>query len=561
MLTLRSTLSVLAGSLLAAACGGGGGGAPFAPLTGGTDALFRGGASADYLSVELTLAEVKLVADDGASTVNLLDAPMQVEFVGLEEVSLLVASDQLPVGTYPSADIRFAQGSLEVKDKAGAAVFVVENGMTLATDFDQPVVVQDGGYLRFEVELDLVESLDGDLSAQPVHFDAVGSASVVPPPTTLALEEFQGLVVGASLADSELQVEAFSQGQPVGPVTVLIDDDTVLLDLFDVAFPDQASFFAAMKLGLTVVEVEGDLLGSGELDASRVEILDQAGGGPDAVEIEGLVLYIDSVANEMVLLIQDIVGGQELADSVLEGIGDPSSIDVDLAGAGFCDDLGNPVAPGALAVGQMVQVEFDSFVSPPFPAAKVAIDDLEVELTGIIEDVADLPDSFVLRVDDDEPGMGGQSVTIHLDDDSDLFLDIQFKPSILVEELVVGMKAAVKGTFDDDPLVVADDGIVASSVKVHHGHLIKADVDTIDEENSTFTTSQGKIVQTFGNLVAAGALTVEIAPGCLFKQDASSEAGFFALAAAGADLDIKIKGIGSPDSGVIRAYEIKAKDK
>ena len=551
MVTPRSACFLLSPLVLLSACGGGGGSSDGTP-TGTVDALVSSTAGVDLFAMTATLSRVELLRADGSKSANLLAAPRAVELSDLEDFSLWAAGTAVPVGEYTGARLVFQPGSLEALDAAGGALSVTAQGHQLEGTFETPLVVEEGAVSRVDLYLDLVAALDEAPGAADLSFEPEGSVRVIDVDEVLPLQEFRGLVVAEAPDEGTLDVQVFADSdleQPLRVAQVALAPDTVLIDLGDQVFADAVDFFAAVQPGSTVVDVEGRHLGHGAVDAATVEIVDQLGDPVPTVVADGKILFVDEGAQEFVFLLQELVSGAELAAPVLESLGDPSSIDVTWDdGTAFFDGDDGTSGPEGLTVGQMARVEFREFVWPPFPAAKVEFEELSV--TGTIHDVAGLPESFVLAKG------GGELVTVALDDDTDLRLDIQFKPAILVEELVVGMKATVKGDPDGDD---ADD-LDAASVKVHHGHLNQAPVSAAEAPAALFWSDEGKIVQTFGVGAPDFPLAIQIQPGCLFKQDAASVEGFFELVSAG-DVEVHVKGIGSPLKGEVRAYEVKAKAK
>jgi hypothetical protein len=564
MMHIKLSSIAVAGLVLLAACAdskedGEEGGGPIA-ATGSADALLVTTSSPELFAFEAELASLVLLGGGGASSGNLLAEGAQAELTALADVARWTAEDEVGAGTWTSARATFAAGSFAAKDAAGAPLDVEVGALALEAPLPTPLKVATGDYVRVELYLDLVASVTPSATPGAVVFAPEGSFRALAAGEEPALAPFFGVVDDASSVDETLVVEAYRDAaltEPLRAVDVALTPDALLVDANDVVFPGPQELFAVLVNGQTVLEVEGRLLAGGGVTATRIEVLSHAGSVEPAVVITGRVLAVDQPAQELELLIHHVDQGAALAAPVLASLGDPSAIDVAWDGDTAFLDQDGALADGAeLSAGQMVQVELEAFASPPFPATRIEL--LGLSLTGVIDDVAGLPDAFELRLG------SGDLVTVHLFPATELRLDTQFQPEIDVAELVVGMKATVKGelhvaplpsTADGDPVT---DGVDAAAVKVHHGYLVQADVAAADEPASTFWTSSGHLAQTFGDLVEEGPLAVVIQPGCLFAQDAEDEAGFFELVASGAELDVKVKGVGSSTPGEVHAYEVKA---
>ena len=81
---------------------------------------------------------------------------------------------------------------------------------------------------------------------------------------------------------------------------------------------------------------------------------------------------------------------------------------------------------------------------------------------------------------------------------------------------------------------------------------------TSDELNSSFTTTGGTMVDTFGPTVTTGTQQVLIQPGATFSGAAVSSSEFFALlnGSQGATATINVRGLPTANPNEIRAFDI-----
>jgi len=562
MLQLPRLSALLPLSLLAlAACSSGGDGGSSEP-TGSADLVLTTTSMPELFALEAAVSSVRLIRFDGEVGPNLLGGDASAELTSLEDVSLWLSASNVAPGAYKAVRVAFAP-QFAAKKVGGGDQDVEAGGLELEAPLSEPLVVSPDGYARAEVYIDLSSSLTSStITPETMTFDPEGAFRELDPTEAPDLAPFFGIVTGASPAEDSFEVEVYRDHaltEPLRTVDVTLDAGALLVDLNDVVFPGVQDFFAALVLDKTVVEVTGELAGTGAVLASKVEILSQDGKPSGTVVITGEVLNVDGPGQQFVLLIQHVDAGADVAATVLESIGDPSAIDVTWdASTAFFGASGKLAGDADLSEGQLVRVEFADFSWPPFPAAKVEL--LGLDLNGTIDDVTNLPDSFVLKVG------GGDLVTVHLSEQTELRLDTQFKPHLTTDEIVVGMKAAVKGGLHVDPPAAGEgdpvaDGVDADAIRIHHGYLIQADVVAADALISTVWTDGGMHPQTFGVLAPEGPLKIVIDDDCLFGQDADNESQLFLLLDSGADVELKVKGVGSSEPGEIHAYDVKAKAK
>jgi hypothetical protein len=440
------------------------------------------------------------------------------------------------------------------------------HAMGFDAPFAAPVTIDSSSYSRITVDVDLASSLTGDVTAPPLGFDPQGIAARAGAGASVAIDEIKGVVQSANAAGESFVIAGFADGDqtvPLGDVAVDVKPTTLLLDQFGAEFASHAAFFASLAPGTTLLEVHGNLV-AGHVNATRIEVEDAGGGDNYVVKIDGRISNLDTVANSFDLLIIEIEKGASVAAPVLGGLGNPASIAVlyDPSTRFVLDDH-TLTDESALSGGQRVKVKFATFVNTPFSALVIEVED-QPEFEGVITDVGGLPNSIVIHLDDDEPGIDdGQvdnsntPVTVDLGA-STLFLDTHAKPALSFSQLQTGLKIEIHGAISGPS---SGPTITAASTKVHAGRF-KGDVASINPGLHSFNASMSDLDDSFGDSVTFGNVTVDIAPGCEFRDEASNQAQFFALfngLALGESLAIEVFGVGTTTPNEIAAYEIKAK--
>lgn len=557
-----------------AACGGGGGGSGGSGATTsatGIDVLVGDAPSDELLAFRARLDSVTLDIAGGGSTANLLAAPLDVEFLGLQNSLLWLASADLAAATYTGARLSFVPGAYQAVAQDGSAVGVVASSHELVVPFATPYVHGTGGYQRVALDLDLVQSLTGSVAAPPLAFAPNGSAALSFGSSSddfFAIDEVKGIVQSVDAGHASFVIDAFVDDDlavPLGAVTVKVSAATLGLDDDGVAFASTQALLAALAPGVTLVEVHG-LLAAGVIQASKVEIEDGGfGGGTSSyvAKIEGRIQALD--ADSFTLLIQEIEQGASIVLPVLASYGNPPAIEVGYsASTPVFLDSSTPTTTAALAVGAKVKVKFAAFVSPPFPAAKIELEDAHPEFEGFVTSIAGLPASFTMHVKASEPAVvSGQIASSSTDVEvivagAPVFLGTDGKPALAASDLLVGMKVEPQGVLFGTPTAPTID---ASKVKVFPGRLEGA-VASIQPGSSAFVVSGASIDDPFGAALGGGPIDVRLAPNCVFDDDASSAASLFALfqsLGGGEVLEVRVEGIATGQPGQVRAYVVRAK--
>ena len=554
------------------ACGGGSDGGPggssLGAAAGSGDFLVQDAPIPGLLAFQATVTDLYLEHMGGGSTVNLLPSPVDVEFLGLQgTLGWLSSLEAVPEGTFSGLRLVFGPGSYTARANDGADVAVLAVAEELLVEFSVPQIVDGSGYHRFEVDLNLADSLEGDLGAPPLSFDPVGTVIAGDGQLATGIDEIKGVISGFDPANLAFVMDAFVDDDyllPLGPVTVTVNSSTLVFQENGLSFGSLVDFFAAMTMGQTAVEVHGLLGANRVVSAVKVEIEDQDAGATagSKVKIEGLVTaLVPGVSFD--LTIREIEGAEAVATPVLAGA-TTLTVTFDVSTRFFSEDVLLPDS-SVLALGQEVKVEFSGFSSAPYPADKIEIEDAFPQFEGTITDVSGLPNSLTINLILLDPAvLSGQvasaSIAVVVDlSGSGLTLDTDGEPDMAGVTLLAGLEIEVEGTVSGD---AASPTILAVHAEVEPGKLKDALVATVDQLTSSFTVTGATIKDPFGGGLVGGNLSVLIDPVCVFDGGVESEAQFFAAFAAlgpGEVLEVEVKGLATGTPGELIAYELKAR--
>ena len=555
---------------LASACSGGSGSSRSSSTDLAHLDLFVTDAPADeLLSFNLTLEQVHLL-DAGGPGPNLLAGPVSVELLGLAGTQRwLVRDDAFAAGSHTGLRLSFDPDSVVARDRSGAVVAVSVLSDTLEILFDSPHHSAAGEDLQWLVDFDLSSSLSGALAAPPLVFDPVGSVSFQDDSASTGIDEVHGVVQSIRASSQSFVLQAFADADmlvPLGAVSVDVGPTTLLLDDDGFELGSRELFFQALSAGSTSLEVHGSL-SAGRISATRIEIEDQQGGlgGEDRVRIEGLVTNLDPGAQSFDLLMIELEKGAELAQPVLDGLGNPTSIPVQWdASTLFLTSEHSLVSAAELSEGARVKAKFASFATTPFAAARIELEG-GPEFEGRIVDVAGLPDRFVMHLDHDEPALAsGQvdssstPVTVELTG-ATIFLGTHDRPALLAQQLLVGLKVEAQHANLEGPSSAPT--VTQQRLKVFAGRF-SGSVTGVAPSLSSFDAGMDDLKDSFGETVDFGGVAVHLHPDCRFERDADSESSFFALFAGlqpGETLEIEVFGIGSGEANEVLAYELEAR--
>ena len=564
---LRAALRLALPSLLLCACGSGGGGDALAPVTGSGSTpvqLLLGVGPADgLLAFESRVTGLRFERVDGTETADLLAGDQSLEWLGLGDRFALISSVPIAQGTFAAVIVDFDAAGLEAKACDGAPVGVTGGG-TWRVDLDPPRALGGPSGGRLALELDLVDSIDGDASLGLVDFDPIGAVLDADGDDDLTVDDLYGIVQSVDQAGKAFVIEAYLGADalvPIGQVKVSLTADALLLGLDDQPAPSAASFLNKLIPGQSVVEVHGMVGPGSSVIADLVELEDQI--GPDGlVRIEGIVLAVGDDST-FELLIAEIEQGVLLAESVLSDLGDPASIGVEWNDDTLFlfDDSNQLGAHGDLSVGQRIDVRFAEFATEPFLALEIELDADGGSFEGIVVDVSELPDRFTIRLMPDDPALysgavdsAATKIDVELDGSEGFELQLPHKPALVAGDLLEDLRVKVKGELTGP---AGDPTIHAQDVSVRPGRLKKGQVTSTDPLDALFTTVGGDLKETFGNTVGAGPIEFVVEPDP-FTPGVKSLAELFSdLGESGSQADVR--GIGSGEPGQVRAFWVKPK--
>lgn len=563
-----TVLGSLGLALLSACSGGGGGTSSGAHALNNFDLLLGGAPAGQLLAFQATVAEVRLVQAGGVESANLLAGPVTLELQSLSNGAAWLASQDVAPGTYTGLHLRFAPNSYSARRNDGSTVEVHASSDDLSLDFSAPQAL-GSGYRRAQLDLDLSSSISGLVSAPPLGFAPVGLVTDDSGHVESSIDEIHGLVQSVSAGTNSFVLSAFVDDDSqvaLGDVPVQVGPATLLVQDSGAPFADASAFFAALVPGSSFLEVHGSLA-NGAVQATRIEVDDNSAGGGSAnlVRLKGLVLALGP-GSEFEVSIISVPQGSAIVSAAFGGtIPGTLSVSYDSTTEFYLHEH-QVTDSSALALGQKVDVKFATFDNAPFLGKRVEIDDESSENEGRITDVAGLPASFVMHLDESSPALlSGQvaststNVTVELGS-APIALDVQGRPALAAGDLLAGLRVRAHGPVSGSP---GSPSIAASELEVRPGLLRDALVNAVDAgANASLDTFGGAIQDPFGAGVIDGPLHVLLAGECVFTRDATTRAAFLALAQsppAGFHLELAIEGIGSGTPNELRAYAIETR--
>jgi len=534
-----------------------GGGALPAPQF---DLMLTDAPADELLYLRADVDNVQLQREDLTYTADLLTGTATVDLLALGGVFEWLLSGELAEGTYVGVRIGFAGAGFEAAEADGTPVTINALTTTLDLDFEAPVALADGDTTRVEIDVDLLESLSGDIGTGMLDITPTGSVATSTGALGLFIQPFKGVVTSVDALGASLTVDAYSDGDltaALGSVEINVPGSALLIDDVGAEYPTQGSFFADLVEDASEIEVKGSLSG-GIINATQIQVEDANGvGGAIVAEIRGKVVGL-ATGTSLELLITEVTSGSATVLPVLSGLGDPPSIAVGLDLSTVYLNGVTPTTESAVAVGQTVSVKFDDFTAEPFSANLVAIEIATPSFYGVAADVSGVPTSLVMNLNAGSPALLSGDVAATTTD-----VDVQLgaapitlkaggNPSLSSSELQDELRLVVSGALSGTPTVPV---LTASSVQVLPGRLAGASVSGSDEVTSTFTTFGGEILDPFGAGLTLAPFTIVIDPACTFTGDATSKADFF-TAAAGV-IEVDVQGLATGVADEINAFAIK----
>ena len=237
------------------------------------------------VSVQVQITSITLT--DGTTTVNLLNGPQTVDFAKLNGLRSLLDLEDVPAGTYTSANITVGTVVIQYLDTAQSppalnTINAMVSPMTVTQPLKTPLVLADNDLVGFFMDLDLRQS---------IQTDANGNVTGNFTPT------FD--VKGLSVDDADAQIDCFYAGvvsvNPAGNQFVIQGPrgrqytvDTTSSTNFDSS--EMPSSFDTN----TIVEVSGTLNRvTRDITATEVEVVSK-----DHFFLEGLDTFVQSSNGE-----------------------------------------------------------------------------------------------------------------------------------------------------------------------------------------------------------------------------------------------------------------------
>jgi hypothetical protein len=552
----RSCAAALLGGVFA--CGGGGSGDSRA-----ADILMTDTPATDLLAFHATVQEVRLVRQGGATTGNLIDGPVPLEWIELHHRATWLARKAIPVGTYKGMVVQLDPDSIVGRQTDGADVAIEARSTQIDAPFDTPLEVGGADQYRLVVDLDLASSLLGSVDGPPLQLMPVALATSDRVFEPIAIQPVSGKVASSSMSVGDVELVATADGDgavPLGAVHARLGGSPLLVRDDGNLFPTTQDFFDSLVDGQTNASVSGTLA-NGVLQASRVEIDDNAAGGGHAnlVRMNGVILGVGE-GNSANVAIANVGQGSSIVAPAFGGaIPGTLGVNFDTSTAFFLGD-DQTTNQGTLAVGQVVSAKFATFTNAPFTSSAIGIQSTNVPLNGTISSVTGVPASMAGTLSPFSPSvLAGEAesptvpVTIDLTN-SDFVLDTSAQPHIPAESFLPGMNFQAQGSIHGSP---SEPTITSMNTVIFPGELMGATVTGTSA--GAFTVTGGTFTSPFGGDTGTGPITATIAPNAVFHGVATTPAGFdsvFSNLAPGQSMTVQIKGIGTATNGTVVAHEV-----
>ena len=201
-MSISKVLGVFTSLLAIFALSGCGGGSTSAPPPRQMGSMFTIGTDSPTLpsvvSVQVQITSITLT--DGTTTVNLLNGPQTVDFAKLNGLRSLLDLEDVPAGTYNSANITVGTVTIQYLDTTQSppplnTINATVSPMTVTQALKTPLILNDSDLVGFFMDLDLRQS---------IQTDANGNVTGNFTPT------FD--VKGLSVDDADAQIDCFYAG-------------------------------------------------------------------------------------------------------------------------------------------------------------------------------------------------------------------------------------------------------------------------------------------------------------------------------------------------------------
>jgi hypothetical protein len=481
-LTWISVLALLAGMFITSCGGGSDGDAASSNGVGSVAVLLTDGPASNYDQVNLTITQIELIGDNGASAV-VFSGERTVDLLDLSDDAEVFSLVDAPAGIYHK--IRFTITALELVrlDESGAVVETVEpelpaNGtvdlnprMDFIVSGDEPLVLQLD--LDADKSIQAIRLGNGRYRFRPVVFVEIVSGAV--------LGRYARLEGTVAAVDSDAQTFSLCGTRTTfrhhrngrwgqwgrgdrsnGNNAVGVDDEPRCID---VAAATDAAVFTAL----------GAATFAAVADAAEVTVFGRLvrGAGDDAFTMQAQVIAVgadeDFASVRGVVTAEYDAGTGEFALDVTRGGGFDTGANITvtaLDGARVFTRSGAELALDDINAGFGVKVfGVPTGATPELQAAVVFVNDTasaETELSGTLGALDGANGTFTLL------GTAQGDVCVRVKDNADIFLigtdgGAQTSDAVALGELSDGLAADVYGRFELTGCLAASDIIVAAA--------------------------------------------------------------------------------------------------
>jgi Domain of unknown function (DUF4382)/Domain of unknown function (DUF5666) len=304
--------------------------------------------------------------------VSLLNSPMALEMTQLQAVSAYMGTISVPAGNYTGMTVTLTNPEMTFLNTTGGTIGGMMGGSTCAngqvcqliptmmassvniTGSPFPLTVQANTPLNLQMDFDLMDSLQSNMSMNPLMTSTMSEAAA----GSNMLDEMDDMIGQVGSVDSsnnQLKV-SFVQGMP--SIMIGVDGNTTFQDFDSIGKANNISGLAQGQ----IVLVRMQLMAGGILRAAKVRF---ESNNTDVMD--GIIVAVKSPAQF------DMVMTNEAAAFQGVSIGDVVRMNLEVGTMFDIDDMDMPVsgmsfaAASDMMIGQTVQIEPTSALVPGTP--------------------------------------------------------------------------------------------------------------------------------------------------------------------------------------------------
>ncbi|MGE5327136.1 MAG: DUF5666 domain-containing protein [Deltaproteobacteria bacterium] len=407
--------------------------------------------------------EIKVTAasmnSSGRSVSLLPRGPVEVEVENLQVEKAFLGSRSVPAGTYTSLDVTFANPQMTIMNDSGAAIGSCANGavcrlepplnpsMVSYSNAPFPLTVMDGQPVGLQLDFNLNQSIQSDLSVTPVisfkqlqrHRDEGENEDEME-----GIDDVSGKITAVDSAHNTITLADNHSGQTF---TITVNNNTAFRGFME---EGMANAFSSLAVG-QVVEVDLILTPDGTFVARNVTLKvrdDQQEG-----ELGGKVVAVDSPTEfKVVVLERSGEDGIAFGSVVTVTIADGATFRIDADGINLPSSVMFQ-SSADLVVGQRVQLD----VPPASTGTSVTTTSVTLHRSQVTANVAGVSDpNFTLN---NLPGIFGAANPPITQIDVQTSSQTQFENVTGVSGLASGDKVSARGLLfrtAGNPLMIAD---------------------------------------------------------------------------------------------------------